>query len=50
MLMAKKVKSKRGPVADRVKIDGNWKDAMAKALKKKRPAGGFPKDEKTPKE
>jgi hypothetical protein len=46
----KKARRKRGPEAERVKIDGNWKDAMAKALKKKRPEGGFPKDEKTPKE
>lgn len=40
---------KRGPEAERVKIEGNWKDAMSKALRKKRPAGGFPKDKK-PKE
>jgi hypothetical protein len=48
-MKAKKVKSKRGPEADRVKIEGNWKDAMAKALKKQRPAEGFGKDKK-PKE
>lgn len=41
--------TKRGPEAERVKIDGNWKTAMAKAMKKPRPAGGFPKDRK-PKE
>lgn len=35
---------KRGPVADRVKIDENWKDAMNKALKKKRPEPGWPKE------
>lgn len=48
-MKAKKTKSKRGPEADRVKIDMNWKDAMSKALKKPRPTGGFPKDKK-PKE
>lgn len=44
-----KAKKKRGPEADRVKIDGNWKDAMSKALKKPRPEQGWPKDKK-PKE
>lgn len=31
-----------GPAADILKIDNDWRDAMKKALEKKRPAGGFP--------
>lgn len=41
-----KRKKKRGPEAERVKIEGNWKDAMAKALKKKRPTQGWPTEKK----
>jgi hypothetical protein len=40
--MSKKAKKRRGPSAERVKIDGNWSEAMKKALKKKRPAEGWP--------
>lgn len=32
-----------GPAPARVKIDGNWQDAVKTALAKKRPAGGWPK-------
>jgi len=32
-----------GPVADRVKIDVPWKDAVKAALEKKRPPEGWPK-------
>jgi hypothetical protein len=44
--MAKKpkaAKSKPGPKPDVLKIEGNWIDAVDKALAKKRPAGGWPK-------
>jgi hypothetical protein len=34
---------KRGPKEERLKIEGNWKDAMKRALQKKRPAEGWPK-------
>lgn len=41
--MAKR-KKKPGPKSDRLKIPGeNWRDAMGKALKKKRPKKGWPK-------
>lgn len=44
--MPKKKKSlnKRGPKPDTVKIEGGWVQAVKKALKKKRPAEGWPKD------
>ena len=38
--------SKRGPDPDRLVIPGDWKDAMGKALGKKRPARGWPKPAK----
>jgi hypothetical protein len=36
-------KGKTGPEPERVKIAGNWKDAVARALKKRVPEGGWPK-------
>ncbi len=33
-----------GPEPERLKIDGTWEEAAAKALKKKRPASGWPKE------
>lgn len=38
-----KPQKKRGPVERRVNIEGDWKAAVKKALKKKRPPGGWPK-------
>lgn len=35
---------KRGPKAERVKIEGDWEDAIDKALSKKRPKEGWPKE------
>jgi hypothetical protein len=32
-----------GPEPERLKLEGNWKDVVAKALAKKRPPGGWPK-------
>jgi hypothetical protein len=32
-----------GPKADRLKLEGNWRDAMKKSLSKKKPAQGWPK-------
>jgi hypothetical protein len=31
-----------GPKADRLKLEGNWRDAMKKSLGKKKPAQGWP--------
>jgi hypothetical protein len=36
-------KAKPGPKPDLLKIEGNWEDAVAKSLKKKKPPGGWPK-------
>jgi hypothetical protein len=47
--MASKKPKKRGPVADRVKIKGDWTDAVKKALRKQRPDTGWPQP-KLPKE
>jgi hypothetical protein len=38
-----KKKGTPGPKADRLKLEGNWKDLMKKALSKKKPPGGWPK-------
>lgn len=35
--MAKKDKSKPGPKPNHLKIDGDWKDAVKKAVQKKKP-------------
>lgn len=36
--------SKRGPKAERLKLSGDWRDAVKKALKKERPKDrGWPK-------
>lgn len=36
---------KRGPKPERVKIEGDWEDAIDTALEKERPKEGWPKDE-----
>lgn len=46
VLVAVKYLNKTGPKPDTVVIEGDWKDAVGKALKKKRPPGGWPKDGK----
>jgi hypothetical protein len=43
-MMAKDRPSKRGPKEDRVKIEGDWEAAIDKALTKKRPKEGWPKE------
>jgi hypothetical protein len=41
--MGNKPKAKRtGPKPERVKVKGNWEDAIGKALKKERPKEGWP--------
>jgi len=34
---------KSGPKADRLILPGPWEDAFGKAIRKARPAGGWPK-------
>ena len=36
---------KTGPKPDRVKVDGDWEEAIDKALKKPRPKDGWPEPE-----
>jgi len=36
---------KPGPKPEVLKIDCNWKDAIKKSLEKKKPPGGWPKDD-----
>ena len=35
-------KSQPGPDPDRLKIEGDWEEAVGRALEKKRPAEGWP--------
>jgi hypothetical protein len=42
------LKKTRGPEPDRLKIEGDWTGAVAKAMKKKKPASGWPKPEPMP--
>ena len=35
--------AKPGPDPERLKIDGDWEDAMKRALKVEKPADGWPK-------
>jgi len=44
--MQKKL-SKRGPKPDTLKIEGDWKEAIQKALRKKYPDAGWPKEKKS---
>lgn len=44
--MAKK-KRKRGPDAARVAIEGDWRDALAKAVRIERPQEGWPEPKKS---
>jgi hypothetical protein len=46
MAKKRKKKSKRGPVAERLKVQGAWRDAVRKALKKQRPPEGWPTEPK----
>ena len=41
--MSRDSSNKPGPEPERVKVDGDWKDAVALALRKKRPKGGWPR-------
>jgi len=39
---AKKKGAKRGPKADVLKLDGDWRELMKKSLQKKKPKDGWP--------
>lgn len=41
-------KKKPGPAAESLKIGGNWKDAVAKAVHKTKPPEGWPKPDPMP--
>lgn len=41
----KKPRKRPGPEPEVLKIEGNWKDAMQKLISKKRPVGGWPKQD-----
>jgi hypothetical protein len=42
----KKKRQKRGPKPDKLQIDGDWQEALKKAVKKKKPENGWPEEEK----
>jgi hypothetical protein len=42
---AEPVPPKRGPTPETLKLDGEWQANVAKALQKKRPPGGWPKQQ-----
>jgi hypothetical protein len=41
--MAKEKRQRRGPKTEKLKIDGNWQEAVTKGLRKQKPKGGWPK-------
>jgi hypothetical protein len=43
------MKKKTGPKPERLKLKGEWQQLMGKALKKPRPAEGWPEDKKAKK-
>jgi hypothetical protein len=45
MKKARKRKAQPGPTPETLKIEGDWKDAVKKALRKTPPAKGWPKPE-----
>lgn len=47
--LAAKEKRNRGPEPELLKIVGDWRGAMGKAVKKMRPKDGWPEPEKKPK-
>ena len=44
--MAIDPKKRTGPKPERLKLKGSWQDLVGKALKKPRPAKGWPKAKK----
>lgn len=48
-VMAKDRRDKPGPKPDHLKLEGDWEEAMKKALKKEKPKEGWPADKDKPK-
>lgn len=50
-MAAKKKRVKPGPKPDRIKIEGDWKEALRKAIDATKPEAGWPKltNQQTPK-
>jgi hypothetical protein len=44
--MARKRKNTPGPKPDHLKLEGDWEEAVAKAVRKKKPEEGWPDDKK----
>jgi len=44
--MKKAEVKKTGPKPERIKLEGDWRDLMGKALKKERPKEGWPEPAK----
>jgi hypothetical protein len=44
--MSSKASKRRGPTPETVRIEGDWKAAVRKALSKPKPATGWPKASK----
>lgn len=42
--MPKQKQKKRGPKPESLRVEGDWRDAMGKALKKRRPKAGWPRE------
>jgi hypothetical protein len=45
MKKPQKARKLPGPAPDVLKIEGNWKDAVTKAMQVKKPSDGWPKPE-----
>lgn len=44
--MTKKADPKKGPKPDHLIVNGDWRSAMGKAIKKKKPKNGWPEPDK----
>ncbi len=47
--MAKDRQDKPGPKPDHLKLEGNWEEAVKKALQKEKPEEGWPDEKDKPK-
>ena len=44
--MARKRRNKPGPKPDHLKLQGDWEEAVQKAIRKEKPEEGWPDDKK----